>query len=161
MQASEKIPLARANSVLDAAFADSAQVWEADSKVDQAILCFPSRAALAAYIQTERDLGKKSVNLAAHYPEALGRVLTTTVTLRPELYTGASWRESVAGWGLIQLQLEFEAGDTVAFRIAVNTEKRANAWAGTYPELGAPSLWNWKVVQKHARRLIRVLRSGA
>lgn len=102
----------------------------------------------------------RSVNLLVHYPEALGFVATRVITLQPEKCGGASWREALEGWGLIQLQLQYRVADFVEFRVAVNTEKRAQAWAQTYPEMGAPSLWNWKLVEKHARRLIRVLRSG-
>jgi len=99
--------------------------------------------------------------MVVYYAAALGHVQTRTIALQPEKCGGAAWRETVEGWGLIQVQLQYKVGADVECRVAVNSEKRANAWAQTYPELRSPSLWNWKLVEKQARRLIRVLRSGA
>ena len=160
MQRVENIPLPHVHRVLGAVFVGSPLVCEAYSKFDQATRSFESLEALLAYIRAERELGIKFVNLVAHYQEALGQVRTRTIELKPEKCNGATWRETVEGWGLVQLQLEFK-GDTAECRVAVNTERRANAWAQTYPELGAPSLWDWKLIEKRARRLIRVLRSDA
>jgi hypothetical protein len=65
------------------------------------------------------------------------------------------------GWGLIQLQIDYKAAPVIDCRFAVNTKKRAQAWAQTFPELGTPEQWEWKAVERQARRLIRVLRHGA
>ena len=160
MQAKETVTLAHTSKVLDAIFADEAVVYEADSSFQQHTRQFTDHATLAAYVEEQRSAGKRFLAVAVHYRQALGQVQTKTVTLSPEKCAGATWRESVHGWGLIHLQLSFEGNDSVELRITVNTEKRAEAWVSAYPEMGAPAQWNWKLVEKHARRLIRVLRNA-
>ena len=82
--------------------------------------------------------------------------------LIPEKCNGARWREKTEGWGLVSLQLTYEGDGMVKCRIAANSEKRAKAWEETSQEWLGPALaWNWPVVEKHCRRLIRRLRSDA
>jgi hypothetical protein len=45
--------------------------------------------------------------------------------------------------------------NTLECRVAVNTEKRANSWKETYPKMQDPRLWQWKVVERNARRIFR------
>ncbi len=46
-------------------------------------------------------------------------------------------------------------------RIADNGVERARAWAKPNDRLVEPALWDWPRVEKHARQLIRVLRTCA
>lgn len=160
MQREALIPLSQVELVLSSAFADTPLVYETYSKFDRSVRCFSNLDILKTHVQTERAEGAKYFDLTVHYPETRGHVHTKAINLQPEKCGGATWREKVEGWGLIQLQLTYQEDGVVKCRVAVNTEKRANAWAETVPELGAPSLWNWRLVEKHARRLIRVLRNG-
>jgi hypothetical protein len=98
--------------------------------------------------------------LSIHYAIAGGSVRKKEIDLNPEKCKGAKVRYSVEGWGLIQFQLWNKENDFTC-DIGVNSEKRANAWEATCPELGSPSLWNWKEIKKQNRRLNRVLTSSA
>lgn len=72
----------------------------------------------------------------------------------------ATFRYTLSGWGLIifniqnmEKELELDCG--------VNSEKRANAWYDTYPELKQPSLWDWNVVRSTNRSIDRIIKKFA
>jgi hypothetical protein len=121
---------------------------------------FSSLADLSEYIDTKRKQGVRHVALAVEFRDVKGHVRTRRIALKPEKCEGATWRETVEGWGLVHVQFAFLKDGLVECRVAVNSDKRAAAWASTNPDLRDPKLWDWKVVEKHARRLIRILRQG-
>jgi hypothetical protein len=139
---------------------DAAQVYEAYSDPERNIRSFSNLAELAEYMAAKQKEGVRHVALAVEFRGVKGHVETRRIALRPEKCNGATWREAVEGWGLVHVQFAFLKDDRVECRIAVNSEKRAAAWASNHPEARDPKLWDWKVVEKHARRLIRVLRQG-
>ena len=93
---------------------------------------------------------------AFYYPASEGFVEKQRVSLNPKKCNGHTFRFSIKGWGLIYLQFHRKP-QGIECRAAVNTEKRANSWKDTYLDLKEPSLWQWKVVEKNARRIIRVI----
>ena|SRR5204862_5629507 len=161
MQREETVPEDYVTSVLSAAFRDSPFVCEAYSEFDRPLRSFGKLNTLLTHIHTQREQRARFFDLVIHYPGTKGYVRKTTINLKPEKCGGATWREKVEGWGLIQLQITYQDDPVAKCRIAANSEKRANAWAQTLHELRAPALWNWELVEKHTRRLIRVLRKGA
>ena len=161
MQRTDTVPEAAIDSILAAAFQDSPRVYESYSECERHTRSFPSAEAVLGHIRAERAKGIRYLGLAVHYPAAKGHVAMRRIDLIPEKNNGATWRESVEGWGLIHLQLTFSGQDAVECRITVNSSKRAAAWVQTVPKLGDPSQWDWPVVEKHAWRLIRVLRKAA
>jgi hypothetical protein len=161
MQREEMIARDSVHRVLAAVFEGEPAVHEAYSKFDLGVLSFSKREELDAYIAEEIAQGRTYVHLVLHYPDTKGSIRKKRIDLRPEACNGATLRYSMEGWGLIQFQLDYKASPKVKCRFAVNTEKRANAWAQTIPRLGDPVLWDWTAVEKHARRLIRVLRKCA
>lgn len=161
MQRTDTVADAYVPSILAAAFQGPACIYEAYSKFDRHLRSFPSLEGLLEYVSSERQLGERHVGLAVHYPDTDGHVHTRKIPLNPAKCGGATWRECVEGWGLIHVQFTFLEGGRASARIAVNSEKRARGWAPTVSDLGDPSLWKWKLVESHARRLIRVLRKGA
>lgn len=162
MQATKILDQSQLPLILEALFASGQPVvFEAYSAYDSHLKSFAAVTDLRAYLESELTRRSGMALLVVHYPEALGQVQTTTIKLRPEKCDGATWRETIEGWGLIQVQLKANGNGTTECRIAVNSQARANAWSQTLPQPGDPSLWDWKAVEKHARRLIRVLRSAA
>ena len=133
-------------------------VSEAYSHFDEDVLSFPTLGALDAYISNERATGRPWIDLVIHYPETKGLIVKKKIDFQPEKCDGATIRYSMEGWGLIQLQIDYKLAPEIGCRFAVNTEKRALAWAQTLPALGAPDQWDWKAVERQVRRLIRVLR---
>ena len=136
-------------------------VFHAYSDYDQPLRSFRTRSELIADIEAALEKGQKSLLLALHYPDTKGHVAQRKITLDPKKCDGHTWRYSVEGWGLIQFQGDLRHAPLIECRIAVNTQKRAEAWAGTYPELRDPYLWDWGLVQRHAGRIIRRMKKIA
>ena len=126
------------------------------------LIQFVDQPALEQYIAAELAADRLWANLALHYPDTGGLAVRERIDLNnPAAANGATWRYAIGGWGLIQLQLDFRQPGVVGCRIAVNSADRARAWAKPNHPLGEPALWDWPLVEKHARRLIRVLRKCA
>jgi hypothetical protein len=157
---SDTIPASHLPAILAAAMEDAAHVYEAYSDPERKIRSFSSLADLSEYMEARQKEGVRHVALAVEFRDVKGQVQTRRIALRPEKCNGATWREAVGGWGLVHVQFAFLEDGRVECRVAVNSEKRAAAWASNQPDAGDPKLWDWKVVEKHARRLIRVLRQG-
>ena len=119
------------------------------------------RPWIACWNTWTRSRRKASVALSVYFRDTKGPVESRRISLRPEKSGGATWREAVDGWGLVQVQLKFLHDSLVECRIAANSEKRAAAWASSNAAMDAPGLWDWKLVDKHVSRLIRVLRRAA
>jgi hypothetical protein len=96
-----------------------------------------------------------------YYLEARGYTFEERVELKPESCNGHKFRFIQAGWGLIALQCNFKQFPKIECRITVNSDTRAGNWSQTYPELKDPNLWDWKIINKKAGRLIRLLRKCA
>ena len=163
MQREEIIASDDISRIVEAIFASgNPKVYEAYSAFDSDILSFSNAGKILSYIAIPRPKEKESfLGFAVHYPDTRGFVKKRKINLHKEKCGGHSYRYSMDGWGLIQFQLDLQKAPDIACRFAVNTEKRANTWFDTYPELKSPDLWDWKAVEKHARRLIRELRKYA
>ncbi len=161
MQREEEISIIKLKDILDAVFHGSPHIYQEYSKYDTELASFSSRNELDCYIENEKASGIKLISLAIHYPETMGYIYAKKFALKSEKCDGATMRFSQEGWGLIHLFISFRSEDMVRCRFSVNSEKRANNWVITSPELKSPDLWNWKAVENNARRLIRVLRKCA
>ena len=133
-------------------------VFHAYSDYGEPLRRFRTPAELINEIQSAFGRGQKFLHFAIHYPETNGHVAERRITLDPRKCAGHTWRYTVEGWGLIQLQGDVRHAPAIECRVAVNTQKRAEAWAGTHPSLGNPELWDWRVVQRHAGRIIRKMK---
>ncbi len=148
-------------AVADAIFKECpSTVIEAYSGFSQELRSFQSAQDLCVYATARRDLPGGSVHVAVHYPDMAGRVARTRVALDPHKCEGHTYRYKVDGWGLIWVHLQLRSANLESF-VSANSEKRANAWAPTFPELDAPSAWDWPTVARHLRRLRRALKLAA
>lgn len=105
--------------------------------------------------------GRPFESYALHYRDTGGHVEERRISLDPNKCGGHAFRHSVDGWGLIHIQITEKEHNLCECRIAVNSPKRTQAWASTYPEYEAPNQWNWEATEKHARKLIRHLKKIA
>ena len=155
MQATVVLPQASLKLLFEAVFAEPVTVYTSDSRFGEATRIFSSPSEALEYLA-----GEPYVGYALHYPDVGGCVDDRRVKLDPAKCNGHTFRHSMNGWGLIHLQLKKRQG-AVECRVAVNTPGRAAAWSASHPELKDPALWKWPMVEKHARKLIRLLKSGA
>lgn len=134
--------------------------YQADSAFGEELKEFNSREELNQEIDKLLNTNAPFFQFAFYYPESIGFVEKQRVNLNPEKCNGHTFRFSIKGWGLIYLQFHRKP-QGIECRAAVNTEKRANGWKDTYPDMKEPSLWRWKTVEKNARRIIRVINKVA
>jgi hypothetical protein len=158
MQREDLLPSTRVTELLEAALAGRPKVYEAYSEYDAPTKVFTDGDALITHVSALRSSGKSFFNFSFHFPEMDGDVSTVRIALRPEKCSGATWRETTRGWGLIHIQITDQSGSMSKVSVSVNSEKRARTWAETITDQGDPRLWNWKAVDSQARRIIRVLR---
>ena len=135
--------------------------YQADSEYGEDLKVFNSKEELAKEIKRLIQEKKPFLQFALHYPDSDGYVEKQRINLDPRVCKGHTFRFSARGWGLIYLQFDTKKNEGIECRVAVNTEKRANSWKDTYPSLKDPAMWNWKVVARNARRIIRVINKVA
>jgi hypothetical protein len=92
------------------------------------------------------------------YPSMKGHIIERQIALDPPR-EGKSFRYSLSGWGIIRLHLYFTPPNTLQCRVVVNSEARARSRQSRYPDMGAASEWDWRVVETYAFRLSRRLAS--
>lgn len=136
-------------------------VSQAYSDFDSPLRRFRTANELIADIDFNFANGHKNLSYAANFPDTQGHVIERRISLNPKRCGGHTWRYSVEGWGVFQLQLEQKPDGLVECRIAVNSSKRAAGWADAIPEFETPAQWDWKAVESHAGRLIRRMRKIA
>lgn len=87
-------------------------------------------------------------------PEFEGQLEMTKIELNPKYCKEHTYRYRTDGWGLIHIDFGLIRNNRLDdSRISHNSEKRANTWFPTYPELRSPDLWNWKAIEKASRRI--------
>lgn len=92
----------------------------------------------------------------------LGAIVHRRVDLRPDLFEVGAHRFLFEGWGVIHLQFAFQPLHPLwESRLTCNSESRANTWADTVHNLGNPSDWDWRCVQREFRRLGSMIRQLA
>ena len=161
MQRSELVELSKIGSIVDSIFQEPAIAYEDYSDFDSELKKFDGKQPLLDRIGEAVASNARSVSFAIYYPEAKGYFFKERKYLNPEKCNGATYRFTASGWGLVHLQIDLKSKSVAEIRVTVNSAKRAEAWLSTCPEYKDPSLWDWKYVEKQARRIIRVLRKFA
>ena len=148
--------------IIEAIFGEgNPTVYEAYSAYDSEIVAFISASDLSSYIARPRPRNESILGFAVHYPDTGGFVEKIKINLDKEKCNGHTYRYTMNGWGLIQFQLNMHKAPKMACRFDINTEKRENMWFATYLEFKSSKLWDWAGIEKHIRRLIRVLKKHA
>lgn len=117
---------------------------------------FKTAVEFCDYATAQRAGARGSAHFAVLYPDMGGEMAQSRRDYSPNT-SDLRYTVSVEGWGLIHVYLDLRGGRQVGSRVSANSQKRAEKWAATYPELDSPSTWNWQAVASHERRLARVL----
>jgi hypothetical protein len=131
-------------------------VSASESDLGEPLESFASPEEIRAKVASCAKAGIHSYAFGLWYPSMKGRVLERQITLDPPR-EGKSFRYSLSGWGIIRLVLYFTPPNTLQCRVVVNSEARAQSRQSRYPDLGATSEWDWRVVETYAFRLSRRL----
>ena len=159
MRVTKPMSLASVDSLMHKLFATGTPtVMEKYSAYEAAPVLFTQPADVVRYAEAEASKRGGAVSIAIHYPDMKGRLGVTRISLNPQKCQGATYRFCCEGWGVIYAYLPVAVPVGVAPFVSANSEKRATAWASTYPELDAPQTWDWAAVSRHLRRLRRALR---
>lgn len=154
MQAEEFITLEQLHEIFDLIYEiEEVVVKESYSQFDKPTQIFANQYEL----KKDFSEGSNFKYYAIYYPLAKGKVFEKTIKLNPEKCEGHTTRYCQEGWGIIFIQCE-TMEEQIKCKISVNTEKRAQKWESTCPELGQIKDWDWVVVKKLAGKLTRTLR---
>ena len=152
---------ARVEALASAVFAKpDPTVVEAYSALDQPLRYFHTAEQLCSYVAEQRLLPGGSAHVGVRYPDMLGRVVESRISLQPEKCAGHTFRIQPVGWGIVWVYLQHSADPRLPSRVTANSQARAEKWACTYPDWAPPSSWNWSAVGSHCRRLSRVLKGA-
>ena len=102
------------------------------------------------------ERGPAGLGLMLHSPMMGGDFVIERFALSPGVFPGATWREKISGWGLIQM--EFPGVQASKLRHSFtnhNSEKRAQLWAKTHPEIPSVDAWDFQEVSRISRRINR------
>ena len=159
MQTTQNISVSQLHDIVNAIYDEGAPVVrEAYSAFDTPTREFKTKNDLLSDLTYSPGQDVKFFHYSIYYPESAGFTIEERINLEPEKCNGHTYRFSQAGWGLIFLQCNFETYPLIECRIAVNSRKRAELWASTYPGLQSPEAWAWNIVDRYAGKLVRKLR---
>jgi hypothetical protein len=136
-------------------------VVEAYSSFETEPRHFTTVAEICTYVSQQRGNPHGSAHLAIHFRDTGGHLGTKRITLNPDKCDGFTYRFTHEGWGLVWVYLHLADSSTIGSFISANSQKRAEKWADTYPELDPPSTWIWSAVASHSRRLSRALKQSS
>lgn len=158
MQKTEIVERKRIDEIMQLAFQiGEIQVFESYSEMGKKIVEIKDYQHYLNYFNEAINNEKKYIEFGLYYKEAKGFIKIRRITLNPKYSDGKKFRYNIEGWGIIYIQLDLTE-EKIECRITVNTQKRAENWVKTNPELKSPDLWNWKLVESKARKLISELK---
>lgn len=138
-------------------------VFELYSPFDQRLLQFRSPADVShRYPDVGVCTGNAPSILLAIFPVShLDQKRVKRITLKPGKASGASFREVIEGWGMIQLQIGGAGPNGIVHsHTNHNSAARAKAWESTYPDLGPVADWDFKLVSSVSSRINRHIRNN-
>jgi hypothetical protein len=140
---------------------DGWRVMEAYSRIGHRLRTFASLDEVRAASKVGRGHG--SLHLMVHASETGGDVRVKRIRLGGPHMKQGTWRESVEGWGLIQLLFSTPLkGSLGRSRIAHNSRARATKWEPTYGDrMDAVGAWDWVALQRAGRRIENHVRRSA
>jgi hypothetical protein len=155
----EPLSLTSVGSLMRTVFATGTPtVMEQYYAYEAAPVALSQPADVVMYAEAEALRRGGAVSIAVHYPDMKGRLAVSRISLNPEKCRGATYRFSCEGLGVIYAYLPVAVPVSIAPFASANSEKRATAWASTYPDLDPPQMWDWAAVGRHLPRLRRALR---
>ncbi|MDO6471317.1 hypothetical protein [Maribacter sp. 1_MG-2023] len=111
------------------------------------------------YLEDGLANGNVHFGFGIYNPEFKGKFFTSRIKLNPKYCNGKTYRFNTNGWGVIYLHLDLQKNENeIECRVSVNSKTRAQNWNNTNPEFGNPELWEWKIVESNARKIINRLK---
>jgi hypothetical protein len=161
MQRTEIIDKNQLFELMEFVLSDSKnELYESYSEMEKEIVRINNYSEFKNYFAHSISENKKHLRFGIYRPEAKGKFAITKIELNPKHCNGKTYRNRVDGWGIIFVNLNLlNTENEIECGISVNSEKRAKNWNSTVPEMGNPDLWDWKIVESNARKLIYRLKN--
>ena len=135
------------------------ELYESYSEMEKEIVRINTLTEFQYYFRNRITDGKKQFGFGIYHPESKGKLTITKLKLDPKYCNGKTYRNRIDGWGIIFVNLNLlNVENEIDCRISVNSKKRAENWKSTNPEFGNPELWDWKIIESNARKLISRLK---
>jgi hypothetical protein len=160
MQKTEIINKTELNNLIEYILSDSkALIYESYSEMEKELICLNNYSQFKEYFERSISENEKHLGFGVYYPETKGKVSIAKIGLDPKRCKGKTYRYRIDGWGIIFIHLNLINSESqIECSISVNSKKRAENWEGTNPEFGNPELWDWKVIESNARKIINRLK---
>lgn len=135
------------------------EFYESYSEMEKELVRIKNHSEFKDYFAHSKSENKKQLGFGVYYPESKGKFSISKIKLNPKYCNGKTYRNRIDGWGIIFVHLDLiNEENEIECRISVNSKKRAENWKSTNPEFGNPELWEWKIIETNARKLIKRLK---
>ena len=161
MQRTEIINKKELFELIEFILSDSkAELYESYSEMEKELVRIKNYSEFKDYFAHSISENNMQLGFGIYYPEAKGKFSITKIKLNPKHCNGKKYRNRIDGWGIIYVHLNLlNIENEIECRISVNSKKRAENWKSTNPEFGNPELWEWKVIESNARKIIKRLKN--
>ncbi|WP_340156341.1 hypothetical protein [uncultured Winogradskyella sp.] len=137
-----------------------AELYESYSEMEKELVRINNTSEFKDYFEHSTSEKKTQLGFGFYNPESKGKFFITKIKLDPKYCNGKTYRNRIDGWGIIYVHLNLlNVENEIECRISVNSKKRAENWKSTNPEFGNPELWNWKIIESNARKIIKQLKN--
>uniref|UniRef100_UPI00404B8171 hypothetical protein n=2 Tax=Flavobacterium sp. TaxID=239 RepID=UPI00404B8171 len=136
------------------------ELYESYSEMEKGVIRIHNIAEFKDYF--EHSIAEKRIQLGfgIYNTDSKGKFSITILKLNPKYYKGKTYRNRIDGWRIIFVHVNLlDIENEIECRISVNSIKRDENWKSTNPEFGNPELWDWKIIESNARRMINQLKS--
>ena len=136
------------------------ELYESYSEMEKEVIRINNFAEFKDYFEHSISEKKMQLGFGIYNPESKGKFSITKLKLNPKYCKGKTYRNRIDGWGIIFVHLNLlNVENEIECRIYVNSKKRAENWKSTNPEFGNPELWDWKIIESNARKMINRLKN--
>ncbi|GAA4239634.1 hypothetical protein GCM10022291_34770 [Postechiella marina] len=137
-----------------------AEFYESYSEMEKELVRINNSSEFKDYFEYSTSEKKRQLGFGIYNPESKGKFSITKLKLDPKYCNGKTYRNRIDGWGIIYVHLNLlNAENEIECRISVNSKKRVENWKSTNPEFGNPELWDWKIIESNARKIIKQLKN--
>lgn len=163
MQRTEIINKEKLFELIEFILSDSmTELYESYSEMEKELVRINNFSEFKHYFKHSTSEKKVQLGFGIYNPECKGKFSITKLKLNPKYCNGKTYRNRIDGWGIIFIHLNLlNTENEIECRISVNSKTRAENWKNTNPEFGNPELWEWKIIESNARKIINRLKNYA
>ncbi|MDV7141015.1 hypothetical protein R3X28_19185 [Maribacter sp. TH_r10] len=162
MQRTEIINKTKLFELIEFILSDSkTEFYESYSEMEKELIRIKDLTEFKDYFQKGISEGKTQFGFGIYNPETKGKFSISKMKLNPKYCNGKTFRYRIDGWAIIFIHLDLQNDkNNIECNVSVNSKTRAENWKSTNPEFGNPELWEWKIIESNARKIISRLKKN-